>query len=97
MIKVTNNLFVYIVFARIRIFNKFKFVFLELKYCENNNVTCQNGATCVSLPEEDGNYRCLCADGYIGRNCEVDKKKVIIYVYTMYAYYSETKLNICFL
>lgn len=50
---------------------------LELKYCETNNVTCQNGATCVSLPEEDGNYRCLCADGYIGRNCEVDKKKVI--------------------
>lgn len=49
---------------------------LELKYCETNNVTCQNGATCVSLPEEDGNYRCLCADGYIGRNCEVDKKKV---------------------
>jgi len=49
--------------------------FTELKYCETNNVTCQNGATCVSLPEEDGNYRCLCADGYIGRNCEVDKKK----------------------
>jgi len=43
-------------------------------------VTCQNGATCVSLPEEDGNYRCLCADGYIGRNCEVDKKKVIFLV-----------------
>jgi len=56
--------------------NYFIFV-LELKYCETNNVTCQNGATCVSLPEEDGNYRCLCADGYIGRNCEVDKKKVI--------------------
>jgi len=52
-------------------------IVLELKYCETNNVTCQNGATCVSLPEEDGNYRCLCADGYIGRNCEVDKKKVI--------------------
>lgn len=52
-------------------------IFLELKYCETNNVTCQNGATCVSLPEEDGNYRCLCADGFIGRNCEVDKKKVI--------------------
>lgn len=54
------------------------FYVLELKYCETNNVTCQNGATCVSLPEEDGNYRCLCADGYIGRNCDVDKKKVII-------------------
>lgn len=54
---------------------------LELKYCETNNITCQNGATCVSLPEEDGNYRCLCADGYIGRNCEVDKKKVILSIY----------------
>lgn len=52
---------------------------LELKYCETHNVTCQNGATCVSLPEEDGNYRCLCAEGFIGRNCEVDKKKVPTY------------------
>lgn len=41
-------------------------------------MTCQNGATCVSLPEEDGNYRCVCADGFIGRNCDVDKKKVIV-------------------
>ncbi|XP_050537689.1 delta-like protein 1 isoform X2 [Daktulosphaira vitifoliae] len=50
----------------------------ELKYCEKNNVVCQNNGTCVSLPEEDGNYRCICTDEFMGRNCEVDKKKVEI-------------------
>lgn len=36
-----------------------------------NKDVCENGATCVSLTEEDGNYRCLCAEGFTGRNCEV--------------------------
>jgi hypothetical protein len=36
-----------------------------------NEGVCENGATCVSLTEEDGNYRCLCAEGFTGRNCEV--------------------------
>jgi hypothetical protein len=36
-----------------------------------NEDVCENGATCVSLTEEDGNYRCLCAEGFTGRNCEV--------------------------
>lgn len=43
----------------------------ELKYCDKNEDVCENGATCVSLTEEDGNYRCLCAEGFTGRNCEV--------------------------
>lgn len=46
-------------------------VFTELKYCDMNEDVCENGATCVSLTEEDGNYRCLCAEGFTGRNCEV--------------------------
>lgn len=46
-------------------------VFTELKYCDMNEGVCENGATCVSLTEEDGNYRCLCAEGFTGRNCEV--------------------------
>jgi len=45
----------------------------ELTFCDNNQDVCENGATCVSLTEEDGNYRCLCAEGYTGRNCEVQK------------------------
>jgi hypothetical protein len=36
-----------------------------------NKGVCENGATCVSLTEEDGNYRCLCSEGFTGRNCEV--------------------------
>ena len=46
-------------------------MFTELKYCDTNEGVCENGATCVSLTEEDGNYRCLCAEGFTGRNCEV--------------------------
>jgi MSHA pilin protein MshA len=41
------------------------------EYCAMNEGVCENGATCVSLTEEDGNYRCLCAEGFTGRNCEV--------------------------
>ncbi|XKL61856.1 hypothetical protein PGB90_001689 [Kerria lacca] len=50
----------------------------ELKYCENHKNVCENGATCVSLIEEDGNYRCICKDGFVGRNCEIDRKKIEI-------------------
>ncbi|XP_049841769.1 delta-like protein 1 [Schistocerca gregaria] len=45
----------------------------ELTYCEQNEDLCENGATCISLTEEDGNYRCICAEGFTGRNCEVAK------------------------
>lgn len=44
--------------------------FSELNYCENNPGLCQNGAKCVSLTKEDGNYRCLCREGTYGKNCE---------------------------
>lgn len=53
-----------------------KFDLTELTYCEHHKNVCENGATCVSLSEEDGNYRCLCSDGYMGKNCETEKKKV---------------------
>lgn len=45
-------------------------MFLELKYCEENPDTCKNGAKCISLTKDDGNYRCLCREGTSGRNCE---------------------------
>lgn len=46
------------------------FLFSELNYCENNPELCRNGAKCVSLTKEDGNYRCMCREGTYGRNCE---------------------------
>lgn len=49
------------------------FILLELNYCEKNPDTCQNGAKCVSLIKEDGNYRCLCREGTSGRNCEISE------------------------
>lgn len=45
-------------------------IFLELNYCESNPETCKNGAKCVSLTKDDGNYKCLCREGTWGRNCE---------------------------
>lgn len=45
-------------------------MFSELNYCENNPDTCKNGAKCVSLTNEDGNYKCLCREGTMGKNCE---------------------------
>ncbi|GLV35302.1 C901 [Carabus blaptoides fortunei] len=45
----------------------------ELTYCENNPSLCENGAKCVPLTVEDGNYRCLCREGFTGRNCEISE------------------------
>ncbi len=33
-----------------------------------HNKPCQNGASCVSLPNRD--YRCECTPGFYGKNCE---------------------------
>lgn len=41
-----------------------------MNYCEHNPGLCQNGAKCVSLTKEDGNFRCMCREGTYGRNCE---------------------------
>nr|XP_018897458.1 PREDICTED: cell wall protein DAN4 [Bemisia tabaci] len=45
----------------------------ELNFCDENPDLCENNGTCVSLPEEDGSYRCLCTDNFTGRNCDVNK------------------------
>lgn len=47
-----------------------QFGFSEINFCEKNPGVCQNGAKCVSLTKEDGNYRCMCREGTYGRNCE---------------------------
>jgi hypothetical protein len=44
--------------------------FAELNYCETHAGTCKNGAKCISLIKEEGNYKCLCREGTSGRNCE---------------------------
>ncbi|XP_059482872.1 neurogenic locus protein delta-like [Neocloeon triangulifer] len=45
----------------------------ELTYCQDHTDLCENDAKCVSLSEEDGNYRCICTEGFTGRNCDVPK------------------------
>lgn len=50
---------------------------LELTYCDKNPGICENNAKCVSLTVEDGNYRCLCREGFTGRNCEVPEIAVL--------------------
>ncbi|KAK9870870.1 hypothetical protein WA026_009828 [Henosepilachna vigintioctopunctata] len=42
----------------------------ELTYCKDNPDICENGARCISMTKDDGNYRCLCREGSYGRNCE---------------------------
>lgn len=36
--------------------------------CGNN--PCQNGATCLNVATAIGGYACICADGYVDRNCD---------------------------
>lgn len=47
----------------------------ELNYCELNPETCKNGGTCTSFIEEDGFFKCKCAEGYSGKQCEIDESK----------------------
>lgn len=41
-----------------------------MNYCENNPDTCRNGAKCLSLTADEGNYVCMCREGFYGKNCE---------------------------
>ncbi|XP_026848694.1 neurogenic locus protein delta [Drosophila persimilis] len=43
----------------------------KLSYCVENPETCENEGKCVSVSREDGSYRCLCRQGYLGKNCEI--------------------------
>ncbi|XP_030378339.1 delta-like protein 1 [Scaptodrosophila lebanonensis] len=43
----------------------------RLNYCADNPDTCENEGKCISLSREDGSYRCLCKQGYLGKNCEI--------------------------
>ncbi|CAH1389799.1 unnamed protein product [Nezara viridula] len=45
----------------------------ELKYCQDHPGTCENEGTCISLAEEDGDYRCICKEGFTGRNCQLNR------------------------
>ena len=36
------------------------------------NVTCMNGGTCLELVND---YRCLCAAGYTGSNCDIGEER----------------------
>ncbi|XP_065365662.1 adhesive plaque matrix protein 2 [Calliphora vicina] len=43
----------------------------KLTYCKDHANICENGGKCISLTKEDGNYRCHCKQGYLGKNCEI--------------------------
>ncbi|XP_072750444.1 uncharacterized protein [Anoplolepis gracilipes] len=43
----------------------------KLTYCDEHPGICQNGATCISMIHEDGDYRCICPLGYMGRQCQI--------------------------
>ncbi|XP_032667057.1 uncharacterized protein LOC116842247 [Odontomachus brunneus] len=43
----------------------------KLTYCDEHPGVCQNNATCISMTHEDGNYRCICPLGYMGRQCQI--------------------------
>ncbi|XP_048505179.1 delta-like protein B isoform X2 [Athalia rosae] len=44
----------------------------KLTYCDEHPNTCENNATCISVTKEDGNYRCMCPLGFIGRQCQIE-------------------------
>ena len=69
-----NHHKVFFFFFKMRKTIFFSLLLAELTYCENNEGLCENGGTCISLPEEDGNYKCLCSQNFYGVNCEQEKK-----------------------
>ncbi|XP_012536981.1 protein jagged-1 [Monomorium pharaonis] len=43
----------------------------KLTYCDEHPNVCRNNATCISMTQEDGDYRCVCPLGYMGRQCQI--------------------------
>ncbi|SPP89614.1 protein jagged-1 [Drosophila guanche] len=43
----------------------------KLSYCTDNPGTCENEGKCLSVSREGGSFRCLCRQGYLGKNCEI--------------------------
>ncbi|XP_073259149.1 protein lin-12-like [Porites lutea] len=37
---------------------------------------CKNAGKCISLYQENG-YKCICAEGFTGKNCETSKKYLV--------------------
>ena len=50
------------------IYNKAKFLVIDVNECANN--PCKNGAACANLI---GSYRCDCKAGYSGNHCETSE------------------------
>ncbi|XP_011310712.1 delta-like protein 1 [Fopius arisanus] len=43
----------------------------KLTFCDEHHDICQNNGTCISMTKEDGDYRCICPLGYMGRQCQI--------------------------
>ncbi|XP_065334758.1 uncharacterized protein LOC135936016 [Cloeon dipterum] len=43
----------------------------DLDFCRENTGICKNGGSCVSLGEQQPNYRCECGSNFSGRHCDV--------------------------
>ncbi|XGW04576.1 hypothetical protein V3C99_015620 [Haemonchus contortus] len=41
---------------------------MDLDYCSNHADVCENGGTCIA--DITNSYKCICAEGFEGRNCE---------------------------
>ncbi|CAG9836246.1 unnamed protein product [Diabrotica balteata] len=48
----------------------------ELNYCEENPNTCHNNSKCISLPKDEGSYKCLCPERTFGRHCEHTEQSI---------------------
>lgn len=52
-----------------------------------DNAPCENEGTCTGL--EDGDYQCLCAEGFTGDNCQTGKNITLIGFYMNHILTSE--------
>ncbi|XP_063976203.1 delta-like protein C [Diachasmimorpha longicaudata] len=44
----------------------------KLTFCDGHADVCRNNGTCISMTKEDGDYRCICPLGYMGRQCQIE-------------------------